>query len=47
MDIDELMRRLFKLYPEGYAYGFNPPLMLISTVMSYRPGMGSCSKEAL
>jgi len=37
MDIDELMRRLFELYPEGYAYGFSDPfLVLISTVMSQR-----------
>jgi endonuclease-3 len=37
MDIDELMRRLFKLYPEGYDYGFKDPfLVLISTVMSHR-----------
>lgn len=37
MDTDELMRRLFELYPEGYDYGFNEPFSaLISTVMSQR-----------
>jgi endonuclease-3 len=37
MDIDELTRRLFKLYPEGYTDGFrNPFFVLISTVMSHR-----------
>jgi endonuclease-3 len=37
MDIDELMRRLFELYPEGYTDGFrNPFFVLISTVMSHR-----------
>lgn len=37
MDIDELMRRLFELYPEGYTNGFRDPFfVLISTVMSHR-----------
>lgn len=37
MDIDELMRRLFELYPEGYADGSRDPFfVLISTVMSHR-----------
>jgi len=37
MDIDELMRRLFELYPEGYTDGFKDPFfVLISTVMSHR-----------
>jgi endonuclease-3 len=37
MDIDELMRRLFKLYPESYIDGFRDPFfVLISTVMSHR-----------
>ncbi len=37
MDIDELMRRLFELYPEGYTDGFSDPFfVLISTVMSHR-----------
>ena len=37
MDIDELMRRLFELYPEGYNDGFKDPFfVLISTVMSHR-----------
>jgi len=37
MDLDELMRRLSDLYPEGYDYGFNEPFSaLISTVMSQR-----------
>ncbi|MFZ2498334.1 endonuclease III domain-containing protein [Methanosarcina sp.] len=37
MDIDELMKRLFELYPEGYTDGFrNPFFVLISTVMSHR-----------
>jgi endonuclease III len=37
MDIDELMRRLFELYPEDYTNGFNDPFfVLISTVMSHR-----------
>lgn len=37
MDIDELMRRLCELYPEGYTDGFRDPFfVLISTVMSHR-----------
>jgi endonuclease-3 len=37
MDIDELMKRLFELYPEGHTDGFrNPFFVLISTVMSHR-----------
>lgn len=37
MDLDELMRRLFELYPESHAYGFRDPFhVLISTVMSHR-----------
>jgi endonuclease-3 len=37
MDINELMRRLFELYPEGYTDSFNDPFfVLISTVMSHR-----------
>ncbi len=37
MDIDELMRRLFELYPEDYTDGFQDPFfVLISTVMSHR-----------
>ncbi len=37
MDIDELMRRLFKLYPDSYTKGFREPFfVLISTVMSHR-----------
>lgn len=37
MDVDELMRRLFELYPEGYIDGFSDPFfVLISTVMSHR-----------
>jgi endonuclease III len=37
MNLDELMRRLFKLYPEGYADGSRDPFfVLISTVMSHR-----------
>ena len=37
MDIDELMRRLFELYPEGYTDGSRDPFfVLISTVMSHR-----------
>ena len=37
MDIDELMRRLFELYPEGYNDGSKDPFfVLISTVMSHR-----------
>jgi endonuclease III len=37
MDINELMRRLFELYPEGYTDSFNNPFfVLISTVMSHR-----------
>ena len=37
MDIDELMQRLFELYPEGYTDGFREPFFaLISTVMSHR-----------
>jgi endonuclease III len=37
MDIDELMRRLFELYPEGYSNGSRDPFfVLISTVMSHR-----------
>lgn len=37
MDVDELMRRLFELYPEGYIDGFRDPFfVLISTVMSHR-----------
>src|SRR5512138_599602 len=37
MDLDELMRRLFELYPESHAYGFRDPFFaLISTVMSHR-----------
>ena len=37
MDLDELMRRLFELYPEGYADGPREPFfVLISTVMSHR-----------
>lgn len=45
MDIDELMLRLFELYPEGYDYGFNEPFSaLISTVMSQRTrGDVTCS----
>jgi endonuclease-3 len=37
MDVDELMRRLFELYPEDDTYGFQDPFFaLISTVMSHR-----------
>lgn len=37
MDIDELMSRLFELYPEGYPDDFRDPFFsLISTVMSHR-----------
>ena len=37
MDLDELMRRLFELYPEGYTDGSRDPFfVLISTVMSHR-----------
>jgi len=37
MDIDELMKRLFELYPEGYTDGSKDPFfVLISTVMSHR-----------
>lgn len=37
MDIDELMRRLFELYPESYAEDLKDPFFsLISTVMSQR-----------
>jgi endonuclease III len=37
MDIDELMRRLFKLYPESYTDDYRDPFfVLISTVMSHR-----------
>ena len=37
MDIDELMRRLFELYPESYTDDFRDPFfVLISTVMSHR-----------
>jgi endonuclease III len=37
MDVDELMRRLFELYPEDNTYGFQDPFFaLISTVMSHR-----------
>jgi len=37
MEVDELMRRLFELYPEGYIDGFSDPFfVLISTVMSHR-----------
>jgi endonuclease III len=37
MDIDELMRRLFELYPEASTDGFEDPFfVLISTVMSHR-----------
>jgi endonuclease III len=37
MDLDELMRRLFELFPDGYDYGFSEPFSaLISTVMSQR-----------
>ncbi|AKB53064.1 Endonuclease III [Methanosarcina barkeri MS] len=37
MDIDELMRRLFELYPEASNDGFTDPFFaLISTVMSHR-----------
>lgn len=37
MDIDELMKRLFELYPEGYTNGSRDPFfVLISTVMSHR-----------
>ncbi len=37
MDIDELMQRLFELYPEGYTNGSRDPFfVLISTVMSHR-----------
>lgn len=37
MDIDELMKRLFELYPEGYTDGSRDPFfVLISTVMSHR-----------
>ena len=50
MDIDELMRRLFELYPEGYTDDFRDPFfVLISTVMSHRTRDDvtyPCSKEA-
>jgi endonuclease III len=37
MDIDELMRRLFELYPESYNDDYRSPFfVLISTVMSHR-----------
>lgn len=37
MDIDELMRRLFELYPESFPDDFRDPFFsLISTVMSHR-----------
>ncbi len=37
MNIDELMSRLFELYPEGYTDGSRDPFfVLISTVMSHR-----------
>ncbi|MGB9928737.1 MAG: endonuclease III domain-containing protein [Methanosarcina sp.] len=37
MDIDDLMNRLFELYPEGYPDNFREPFFtLISTVMSHR-----------
>ena len=37
MDIDELMRTLFELYPESYTDDFRDPFfVLISTVMSHR-----------
>jgi endonuclease-3 len=37
MDIEELMKRLFELYPEDDTNGFNDPFfVLISTVMSHR-----------
>lgn len=37
MDIDELMSRLFELYPEGYTDGSRDPFfVLVSTVMSHR-----------
>lgn len=37
MDIDELMRRLFELYPENHTDDFRDPFFsLISTVMSHR-----------
>lgn len=37
MDIDELMNRLFGLFPEGYPDNFREPFFaLISTVMSHR-----------
>jgi endonuclease III len=37
MDIEELMRRLFELYPEDDTNSFNDPFfVLISTVMSHR-----------
>lgn len=37
MDIEELMKRLFELYPEGYTDGSRDPFfVLISTVMSHR-----------
>jgi endonuclease III len=37
MDIDELMKRLFELYSEGYSNGSRDPFfVLISTVMSHR-----------
>lgn len=37
MDLDELMSRLFELYPEGYPDDFRDPFFsLISTVMSHR-----------
>lgn len=37
MDLDELMQRLSRLYPEDYPDGFTDPFfVLISTVMSHR-----------
>ncbi len=37
MDVDELMKRLFELYPDGYTNGSRDPFfVLISTVMSHR-----------
>ena len=37
MDVDELMQRLFELYPDGYTNGSRDPFfVLISTVMSHR-----------
>lgn len=36
MDLEELLGRLFELYPEGYTDDSNPFFVLISTVMSHR-----------